>query len=236
MLKVHFIQHVAFEGPGTILSWAKKNQYQSTTSILLNGDKLPDASEFDLLVIMGGPMSANDDNKYSWLGMEKKLVSDCLELGKPMIGICLGAQVIANVLGSKVYRAQEKEIGWWPIEAAPDIEQSKLASHLPKELQVFHWHGETFDLPVGAKLLASTPTCPNQAFEFGGHVLGIQFHMEVTPVEVNLMWDNCKSDLGVGRYQQHPPEFFGSPELFENVRIVMEKTLDNLAQLSSVST
>ena len=190
MPRIHFIQHVAFEAPGLILSWAQKNKYTYSTSILSDGDSLPKPTDFDLLVIMGGPMSANDDEEFIWLKAEKKLVADCLELKKPIVGICLGAQIIANVIGSKVYRAKEKEIGWWPIEASSEIALSKLMPHLPDELTVFHWHGETFDLPPGARLLASTKTCPNQAFEFNDHVLGLQFHMEVTPDEVNSMWEN----------------------------------------------
>lgn len=230
MLKVHFIQHVAFEAPGLILSWAENNKYLCTKSVLMEGDKLPQAKDFDLLVIMGGPMSANDDEEYSWLSLEKELVRECLELKKPMVGICLGAQIIANVLGSKVYRAKEKEIGWFPITAASDIASSKLMPELPPELTVFHWHGETFDLPSGAQLLASTKTCTNQAFEFGNHVLGLQFHMEVTPEDVNSMWENCKSDLGVGDYQQGPPAIFGSADMYESVRKPLERALERLVE------
>jgi len=230
MLKVHFIQHVAFEAPGLILSWAEKNKYLCTKSILMDGDKLPEAKDFDLLVIMGGPMSANDDEKYSWLVSEKELVRNCLELKKPIVGVCLGAQIIANVLGSKVYRAKEKEIGWFPITAALDVGSSKLMPELPSELTVFHWHGETFDLPLGARLLASTKTCPNQAYEFGNHVLGLQFHMEVTPEDVNSKWENCKSDLEVGEYQQGPPAIFGRAEMYEGVREPLELALDRLVK------
>ncbi len=236
MIRTHFIQHVAFENPGYILSWARKNEHDCTFSILTERDPVPVSSDFDLLVVMGGPMSANDDGTLKWMKAEKQLISRCFDEQKPMIGICLGSQIMASVLGSKVYRGREKEIGWFPIRAAADIQQSDFLPHLPSEQMVFHWHGETFDLPSGARLLASTDNCPNQAFEYGGHALGLQFHMEVTPQNVDAMWEVCGEEISEGPFQQVKPALDGKLSYYHSSHNILERALDNLLNAAALGS
>ncbi len=131
----------------------------------------------DLLVILGGPIGAYEDDIYPFLNDEIALIQKRLAAQKPIIGICLGAQLMARALGARVYPGQAKEIGWAPLILTEAGKQSPLG--LVGELSVLHWHGDTFDLPDGATLLASTPITTNQAFVLGRHALGLQFHLEV---------------------------------------------------------
>lgn len=135
----------------------------------------------DILVICGGPISVNDEHLYPFLADECKIVESRLKRGKCTLGICLGAQVIAKVLGASVYSAKSKEIGWSPLTLTKEGRQSPLRFLAEENANVFHWHGETFDLPQRATLLASTPVCANQAFSFENHTLALQFHPEVIP-------------------------------------------------------
>jgi GMP synthase (glutamine-hydrolysing) len=168
-MKYQVIQHVPFETSGLLGEEIRRRGHQLQTTALYHGELLPSATDFDMLIIMGGPMSVHDEEQYPWLLAEKELIGDAIRQGKKVLGICLGAQLIAEVCGGRVYPAAGKEIGWWPVKWA----------EAPETIE-FHWHGETFDLPPGAELLASTDVCINQAFRIGDRVLGVQFHPEVT--------------------------------------------------------
>ncbi len=145
----------------------------------------PRVEVYGLLVVLGGPMSANDTHEYTWLALEKLLVGRSIALGVPTFGVCLGAQLIAVALGSPVYPARGREIGFGPIAVDPATASpfagavASWGSGVDEVTSVLHWHGETFDLPVGAALLASTDVCTNQMFSYGRRVLGMQFHLEV---------------------------------------------------------
>ena len=130
-----------------------------------------------MLVLLGGPVGAYDDDNYPFLEVEKALVRARVAKQRPLLGICLGAQVIAAALGAHVYPARTKEIGWSRVQLTPAGADSPLQALTEP---VLHWHGDTFDLPDGAVHLASTPDCPNQAFALGSHTLGLQFHAEVS--------------------------------------------------------
>jgi GMP synthase-like glutamine amidotransferase/putative methionine-R-sulfoxide reductase with GAF domain len=197
-LKIHYLQHVAFEGPGAIAAWAKSRHHALVGTSLFRGEQLPSAQEFDLLIVMGGPMSVRDDKEYCWLKDEMKLIDETLHAGKKVLGVCLGAQLLAHVLGSRVYPAREKEIGWFPVRMRPEAKLSRRTECMPDSFLTFHWHGETFDLPTGATHLAETTVCPNQAFEHGGQAIGLQFHLEVTPDIVRELVRNCGNDTDSG--------------------------------------
>jgi len=168
-MRYHVLQHVSFETPGILADEIRRRGHLLRTTALYDRELLPDLAEFDALIVMGGPMSIHDEAEFGWLVAEKELIRAAITAGKKVLGICLGAQLIAAVSGARVYQNLVKEIGFWPVRWADGTEEI-----------VLHWHGETFDLPDGAKLLASTEACVNQAFSLGDRVLGIQFHPEVT--------------------------------------------------------
>ncbi|HEX4610586.1 MAG TPA: type 1 glutamine amidotransferase [Urbifossiella sp.] len=172
-------------------------------------EPLPVPDEFDRLVVMGGPMSVHDEREYPWLTREKALIGQALEGGKSVLGICLGAQLFASVLGTRVYRAREKEIGWFPVRLRPEARRSPASAGWPDSFTPFHWHGETFDLPAGATHLVGTDVCPNQAFEYAGRAVGVQFHLEVAPSGVAELIGGCRADLQGGGFVQPGQEVCG---------------------------
>ena len=181
MRRAHYLQHVPFEGLGSMAAWLETADYAITGTRLFEGDVLPDARDLDLLIVMGGPMSVKDEAEHSWLVAEKRFVRQTIESGVPVLGVCLGAQLIANAMGAPVYAHTAKEIGWFPVRACAT--GASMGFEFPLETTVFHWHGETFDLPTGARLLASSEACRNQAFQLGDHVIGLQFHLETTKLQ-----------------------------------------------------
>ena len=195
IMKMAVLQHVPFEGPAAIADWAAARKIGVTVRHLYRGDPLPDLSEFDMLTVMGGPMSANDERVLPWLAPEIARVGDAIASDKIVLGVCLGAQIIAKALGAKVYKGAQKEIGWFPVRAEA---AHALFEGLPVEFMAFHWHGETFDLPAKAERLASTPGTANQAFAVGKKVLGLQFHMEATKESVNALMANAANEIGAG--------------------------------------
>jgi GMP synthase-like glutamine amidotransferase len=227
-MRLHIIQHVAFEGPGAIGEWARERGHAVTISEQWKGARLPKPSDFDRLVIMGGPMSANDDAQFPWLGPEKKLIREALEAQKAILGVCLGAQLLANVLGARVYRNREKEIGWFPVSLTPEARASALCD-LPETLTVLHWHGETFDLPEGAVRLASSEACVNQAFEFNEKALGLQFHLEVGPEGLSKLIENSAGDIDSGKFVQSAEEMLAARETSEALRPALYRVLDRMA-------
>lgn len=188
-MKVHIFQHVAFEGPANILTWAgMKGADVTTTSFFEPGWSLPAPDGMDLLVVMGGPMSVHDDAAYPWLPVEKEFLRDAIKAGRRMVGICLGAQLAADALGARVYPNAQKEIGWFPIHKT-DLPHPVLFDVAPSQ-HVLHWHGDTFDLPQGALHLAYSDACANQAFIWQERVLGLQFHMEMRPDDIETLMSN----------------------------------------------
>ena len=141
------LQHVSFEGPGDILRWAATRGHSLKMTHLNEGQALPHTDEFDMLVVMGGPMSVHDEADYAWLAPEKKLIAQCLAKNRFVLGVCLGSQLLADCLGSRVYRNRVREIGWFPIRLRPEASRSPCLAGMPERIDVLHWHGETYDLP-----------------------------------------------------------------------------------------
>lgn len=197
-MRFHCLQHVAFETPGIIANWILEQRHELSITGFFQNDPLPTVDQFDALVIMGGPMSIHDEKDFPWLKKEKELIARAIRQEKKILGICLGAQLIAGVAGARVYPNPEKEIGFLPVgwtaaarQLLSPLPSLHSASSLrpalgdkgrgwPETSLVFHWHGETFDLPDGAVHLAFTDACVNQAFLLGQAILGLQFHLEVT--------------------------------------------------------
>ena len=202
-MKAHILQHVHFEDAGYIRSWLETQRAEVTRTRFFENDPLPELKGLDFVIVMGGPMSVNDEATLPWLRPEKQFLRDAVERGVPVLGVCLGAQLIASAQGARVYPNRQKEIGWYPIEAAPGAANT---FRFPEKCTVFHWHGETFDLPTGAVRLAKSAACENQAFQIGRHVIGLQFHLETTPKSAKAILDNCADELVPGPYVQTASE------------------------------
>lgn len=201
-MQAHFFQHVPFENLGAIERWLRAKGYAiSQTAFFQPSFSLPSVDTIDLLIVLGGPMSVNDEAQYPWLVQEKEFIRQAIAAGKPILGICLGAQLMANALGAKVYPNSVKEIGWFPIMGQEGESQSDLFQ-FPPSLEVFHWHGETFDLPPGAELIASSQACQHQAFQIGRSAIGLQCHLETTPTAAQALVDNCADELIPGPFVQ----------------------------------
>lgn len=183
---VNVIRHLAFEDLGSFSPVLQAHGYQvnyiDAADFALTPDELSqiDALSDDLLVILGGPISVNDTDMFPFLDGEINLLKRRIAADKPTLGICLGAQLIARALGAKVYPGKEKEIGWYELSLTAAGEQSALRYLDAKHCSMLHWHGETFDLPVGAALLAFSEKCLHQAFSYGRNILALQFHPEIT--------------------------------------------------------
>lgn len=199
-MKAHILQHVSFEGPGSAAEWLRaRGAMVSVTRFHEPSPSLPNVEDIDLVIALGGPMSVNDERLHPWLRAEKRFIREAILRGTPVLGICLGAQLMASSLGGEVYPNGEKEIGWFPIEAEP---AEATAFVFPPGLTVFHWHGETFDLPPGGVRLATSAACRNQAFQVGARAIGLQFHLETTPESVELLLEHCHHELVRGKYIQ----------------------------------
>ena len=170
-MRIHYLQHEPFEGLGGIEAWFRERGDAIASTHPYRGDVLPTLDDFDWLVVMGGGMSVNDEAELPWLVPEKALVRRAIAANKRVLGVCLGAQLIASALGARVYKNAVKEIGWWKLTREPEAAGHPLGAALPDGSEVFQWHGETFDLPPGAVRLARSEACLNQAIAVGARVL-----------------------------------------------------------------
>jgi len=186
-MSVLILKNASNEGPGTIEDFLVANNMDYRI-IDLSSEDIPQTDDFNVLVILGGPMSVNDADKYPYISREIELVRDFAGKNRKIFGICLGAQIMAKAFGAKVYPGPQKEIGWYDIEmdhrAGIDSFMGRLARHPQtgeyfKRFKVFQWHGETFDIPEGGVRLAKSELYPNQAFRYGDRAYAFQFHIEV---------------------------------------------------------
>ena len=229
-MRVHWLQHVPFEGLGSIEPWLAARRADVTATRLFEpGARLPGPSTVDWVIAMGGPMSVNDEAELPWLVAEKRFIADAIAAGKTVLGICLGAQLIASALGAVVRRNPEREIGWLAVTPTAAAAGSALAPLAGTEAEVFHWHGETFDLPPGATLLAASAACAHQAFAVGQRVLGLQFHLETTPESARALVEHCAGDLAPARWVQPATAILGDAERFRRINVLMSAVLDGLA-------
>ena len=227
-MQIHSLQHVPFEGVGSIESWAKAHHAPITVTRLDRAETLPAVSQLDWLIVMGGPMSVSDEAQYPWLTQEKHFIEQAIAAQKIVIGICLGAQLIANVLGARVFPNRHKEIGWFPIRRTPAGLGSPIFRGLPDEFDVFHWHGETFDLPSEAVLIASSEACQHQAFTYHDHVIGLQFHLETTPQSARDLIANCGAELIDAPYIQRADTMLQDEQKFRRINQLMETLLQHV--------
>lgn len=227
-MRMHVLQHVPFEGPGSILAWARSRDAILTTTHLFKSASLPGQAEFDVLVVLGGSMSVNDETRFPWLKDEKRFVRESIQAGKPVLGICLGAQLIASALGARVYPGVHKEIGWFPVHGE---NHGTSAFRFPETMEVFHWHGETFELPADAVHLARSAVCLQQAFQVGARTIGLQCHLETTPESAAALIDNCRHELIAAPHVQTEEQLRAVPaSRYATVNGLMTDVLDYITR------
>ena len=173
------VQHVASEPPGLLADEASARGLTLRIHRMHAGDALPGAEEIGGLIVLGGPMNALEDDAYPHLRLERELVRDAVRRGLPVLGVCLGSQLLAASLGARVTRGPLPEIGFGPVVLTGEGARDPILARVGPEPLVFHWHGDTFDLPSGAVHLARSAAYPHQAFRVGARVYGFQFHMEL---------------------------------------------------------
>ena len=197
------IEHVPQEGVGTISAYiqdlggqlARHRQYQRQPLSVPH-------SNYDVLVAMGGPMGVQDGDQYPWLDDELRFIREAIDQDKHILGICLGAQMIAKALGAEVQKHSCMEIGWFPILFEDAFLGTPLGQELDRQMDVLHWHGDTFATPPGAMRVAGSEACANQGFLYEGRVLGLQFHLEMGAKEVNVMTGHFKDELVPEKFVQ----------------------------------
>ena len=226
-MRVHILQHEPFEGLGSIEAWLSQRGARVSFTRFYELAPLPAFDNLDLIIALGGSMSVNDEAQLPWLREEKRFLAGAMAHHQPVLGICLGAQLIASALGARVYPGPEKEIGWFPVFAEPVVPG---AFAFPATLEVFHWHGETFDLPPGAVHLASSAVCRNQAFQMGARTIGLQFHLETTPESASAMITHGSDELVPQRYIQTAAALRSVPSAhYAGINALMTSVLDYLA-------
>ena len=225
-MRMAVLQHVEFEGPAAVADWAAGRGFPLRVFHLYRDTTLPLLSDFDMLTVMGGPMSANDEARLGWLGPEIALVREAIATDKTVLGICLGAQIIAKALGARVYSGSAKEIGWFPVQRT--MGSHPLFDGLPDSFTPLHWHGQTFDLPDGAKLLAKSKITATQAFAVGQRVLGLQFHMEATEESVRALLKGAAHEIGYGVFEQQPGTILAGLNECTNLRPLLDAVLARL--------
>ena len=219
-MKITIIQHVPFENPGYFSEIFKG--YNARVSYLqIYREPALIKEDYDVLLIMGGPMNIYEEDIYPWLKEEKAIINNAIKNEKVVIGICLGAQLIADVLGSKVYPCRSREIGWFPVQKTND----RILNFLPDYITVFHWHGETFDLPQNAISFYSSELTEHQAFIYQEKVLGLQFHLEMKHEGAKALCYHCREEMDGTAYVMNEKEIIGQ---YEKYNASNKRTLKNI--------
>ncbi|MGM0563483.1 MAG: type 1 glutamine amidotransferase [Pseudomonadota bacterium] len=222
-MNIEVYQHVPFEGPASLRDWARLRGYDLDHCNWYRGDQPRPLAEVDLLVVLGGPMSVQDENDYPWLAHEKRQLREAIETGKPVLGICLGAQLLAEVLGARVEPGEYREIGWFDLERCGN---HPLGKHF-EEMLAFHWHSDCFSLPDGSEWLARSEACPNQAFSWHDRVVGLQFHLEFTTDTARRLVKHSADEMDGSRYVQSAEDMLSAPARFARANMALYNFLDD---------
>ena len=226
-MHIHYIQHAPFEGLGFIEEWLQHKGHTVSSTQVWESQDFPALDSIDGLILMGGPMSVNDEHQLPWLKPEKQFISDCIAADKKMLGICLGAQLIANCLGALISKNAFTEIGWFDITVETSLGRWMNAP-APRKLKVFHWHGETFEIPDNAVLHASSDGCTNQLFTYGENIAALQFHPEMTSIDIATMFEFGEDEIVEGRYIQQVNEITQIPGNYEACHAFLSAILQKL--------
>lgn len=228
-MKVHWLQHAQHEHLGCIEPWIRRRGHALSCTRLYEGETLPKAAQVDWLLILGGPMNVYEDRRYPWLKAEKRFINDAIVNNVPVLGICLGAQLIADVLGAKVVKNDHDEIGFFDVAKTDKGDICEHISDMPERFQAFHWHGDTFEVPPGAQHLYKSDACVNQAFSWGQRVLALQFHLEVARSDAQTWLDLAKPKPS--RFVQTRQQILGDPQRFRANHRQMHHILERFAPL-----
>jgi GMP synthase-like glutamine amidotransferase len=233
--RIHIFQHDPAVGAGYVSQWIEYKGHLATITRFFNDDPLPDIAEIDWLIICGGSMGVYDYDQYPWLYEEKRCIEAAIQSHKVVVGLCLGAQLIAEVMGARIYKSKYPEIGWFPVELSTEMIKSPWGKGMVKKVDAFHWHEDNFDLPESAIRLGSSEGCLNQGFVFSDHVLGIQFHPESTPEGVRLLVEQAGHDYLTSRYTQPPETLVNDAHGFESMHKFLGDMLDRAAEIHTSS-
>ncbi|HPC95192.1 MAG TPA: type 1 glutamine amidotransferase [Sedimentisphaerales bacterium] len=232
-MRLHWLGHVPFEDAANIGLWAERHGHTVTHTLLYTGAPLPEVEEIDALAIMGGPMNVYQHRDYPWLLAEKRFIERAISARIPTIGVCLGGQLVADVLGAKVVQNPYIEIGWFEVETVTEWragveDHSPLPRDWPTHFTAFHWHGDTFEIPSGAVRIARSRACRNQAFEYAGHVLGLQFHLEYSAQSIEKMLAHCGHELVQAPFVQDRERITQGLGNLANTHELLDSILDSL--------
>lgn len=226
-MRIFSLMHVAFEDAANLGVWAKERGHTVEAVPLYTGQMPPEIGEVDAVFVMGGPMNIYEEAAYPWLVAEKRFLKACIEQGKIVVGVCLGGQLIADVLDGNVSRNAHKEIGWYEVTRT-STPSELVDGMLPERFWAFHWHGDTFSVPPGAVHLASSTACPNQAFLYDGRVLGLQFHLEYSRDSIEAMLVHCADELAGGRFVQSAEQIRQGYHYLPHTQSLLWTMLDRL--------
>ncbi|HIG78939.1 MAG TPA: type 1 glutamine amidotransferase [Cycloclasticus sp.] len=233
-MKIHVLHHVYLPIKHGITAFLDASPHDVSHTQLYEEHSFPAISDIDWLIIMGGPMSTNDEKTLPWLTAEKAFIKSVIEAGKTVFGICLGAQLIADALGARVTTMEYPEFGWHSVSPSPDIENTLLADVFNQDLTFFHSHGDMFDIPMGAKKIGASQACPNQGFTYKNHVIAIQFHPEITAELADLftahrdkVWQKSPFCQFEHSTDQDNPLFHSSSKLINSIMQAIEQQAFN---------
>jgi len=229
-MRLHYLQHLPFEEPALLRRWAQTRGHTVTGTRLDRDKSLPSPDQFDGLIVLGGLMSVHQHDAYPWLAEEKELIRRSIQRGKLYLGVCLGAQLAAEVLGGIVSKNPHKEIGWYSVTLTAAGMGSPFLQGFPKRFTALHWHGETFSIPRGAERLAFSAACSNQAFQYREHVLGVQFHLDFTEDAISRMIKYVGDELVTAPWIEGPERLYPCSRRVENSAELFQRLLDSLAR------
>lgn len=227
-MRVHWFQHVPFEGLGSIEPWMRAQGHALSCTRLYAGESPVAAETCDWLIVMGGPMNIHEEREYPWLAAEKQAIRAAIGAGRRVLGICLGAQLVADVLGGRVTRNPHREIGWFPVERVATDPSCTVFADFPARFEAYHWHGDTFTLPPGARQLARSAACAQQAYVQGERVVGLQFHLETTPQSAAELIRHCGDELVPATYVQSAVLMLADAARFDRLNGLMSALLTRL--------
>jgi GMP synthase-like glutamine amidotransferase len=232
-MHIHYFQHDHFEDLGFIGDWATTRNFTTTVSRFDLEPYYPDHNEYDWLVVLGGKMGVNDSDDYPWINDEIAFIKQAITKRKIVIGICLGAQLVASALGAKVYRNTEPEMGFRPIQMNAHAANDAIFRHFPAELNVMHMHFDIFEVPVGAVSMAKSMVTPCQAFRFGENVFALQFHFEISESNAQNFIREVTPEIVPGKYVQYPPEMLLNTHNCPINNRIFSKMLDSISDHST---